>query len=168
MDGLLLTVPVIEPDVAKSDLPAHQVLVDNRDFIAALESDEQDVRNFFVVQSRELLEEFRSVIKPALAAADPELIARIRANSAFSFDVDALSGPFPAPTLILTGRQDSECGYRDAWRILENYPRGTFAVLDRAGHLLSWEQRALFRAMVSEWLDRVEEYALEHSHEPAL
>jgi pimeloyl-ACP methyl ester carboxylesterase len=55
-------------------------------------------------------------------------------------------------------RQDSVVGYRDAWAILENYPRGTFAVLDRAGHFLAAEQEDLFHALAGEWLDRVEEY----------
>jgi hypothetical protein len=35
----------------------------------------------------------------------------------------------------------------------------SFVLLDRAGHALSVEQKMLFRALVSEWLDRVEEYA---------
>lgn len=84
----------------------------------------------------------------------------LEANYAFSFDVDALpEEPFPAPTLIVTGRQDSLCGYRSAWDLLDNFPRATFAVLDRAGHGLSAEQKMLFRALVGEWLDRVEEYA---------
>jgi pimeloyl-ACP methyl ester carboxylesterase len=48
-------------------------------------------------------------------------------------------------------------GYRDAWEILENYPRSTFAVLDRAGHNLQIEQETLFNALVNGWLDRVEE-----------
>ena len=73
--------------------------------------------------------------------------------------MDALPQPFPAPTLIVAGRQDSIVGYRDAWRILESYPRATIAVLDRAGHCLEIEQARLFHALVSEWLDRVEEYA---------
>ena len=55
------------------------------------------------------------------------------------------------------GRQDSISGYRDAWAILENYPRATFAVLDRAGHGLGVEQRSLLGVLVDEWLDRVEE-----------
>jgi pimeloyl-ACP methyl ester carboxylesterase len=73
-----------------------------------------------------------------------------------SFDVDA-APPFEKPTLILVGRQDGMVGYRDAWEILENYPRSTFAVLDRAGHNLQIEQETLFNALVNEWLDRVEE-----------
>jgi pimeloyl-ACP methyl ester carboxylesterase len=65
--------------------------------------------------------------------------------------------------LFLTGRFDHWCGYRDAYQILDNYPRATFAVLDRAGHGLTIEQNILFRALVSEWLDRVEEYALKNA-----
>ena len=41
--------------------------------------------------------------------------------------------------------------------VLGNYPRGTFAVLDRAGHNLQIEQETGFNALVNEWLDRVEE-----------
>ena len=55
------------------------------------------------------------------------------------------------------GRQDATVGYRDAWELIENYPRGTFAILDRAGHNLQIEQEGLFNALVNEWLDRVEE-----------
>jgi pimeloyl-ACP methyl ester carboxylesterase len=58
---------------------------------------------------------------------------------------------------VVTGRQDGVVGYRDAWAILENYPRGTFAVLDRSGHFPSVEQEELFHALAGEWLDRVED-----------
>ncbi len=81
------------------------------------------------------------------------------ANSQFSFEVDPLPEPFPAPTLILTGRFDNWCGYREAFASLDSYPRATYAVLDCAGHALSIEQSALFAALASEWLDRVEAYA---------
>ena len=41
---------------------------------------------------------------------------------------------FEEPTLIVAARQDMVVGYRDAWTILESYPRATFAVVDRADH----------------------------------
>jgi pimeloyl-ACP methyl ester carboxylesterase len=66
--------------------------------------------------------------------------------------------PLASPTLIIAGRQDNVSGYRDAWDVLELYPRATFAVLDRAGHPLRGEQEPLFVALVEEWLDRVEEW----------
>jgi pimeloyl-ACP methyl ester carboxylesterase len=73
-------------------------------------------------------------------------------------ELDTLPEPFPAPALILTGRYDNCCGYRDTFRILDNYPRGTYVVLDCAGHGLPTEQRALFQALVGEWLERVEAF----------
>jgi pimeloyl-ACP methyl ester carboxylesterase len=62
------------------------------------------------------------------------------------------------PTLLVTGRQDSAVGYARAWEMLEHYPRATFAVLDRAGHALPHEQPGLIRALVTEWLERVQEH----------
>ena len=88
--------------------------------------------------------------------ADYGFLARIKQS--FTFDVDKLAEPFPAPTLFLTGRYDPWVGYQNAFEILDNYPRGTYTVMDLAGHGLAEEQQTLFRVLVSEWLDRVEEY----------
>ena len=66
--------------------------------------------------------------------------------------------PFPAPTLMLMGRQDSIVGFADSRRIIDLYPRGTVVILDRASHALEVEQQGLFQALMSEWLDRVEEW----------
>lgn len=62
---------------------------------------------------------------------------------------------FPDSSLAM----DASVGYRDAWRILENYPLATFAVLDRAGHNLQIEQAGLFCALTLEWLERINEMA---------
>lgn len=158
IDGVLLLVPLIDPGPAKQNNPPPQVLIEDPAMLAMLTPEEDYLRNAFVVQSPEALESFRTVIVPAFAAADHDFLNRVRQNMAFSFPVDEVVTPFPAPALIITGRQDSVCGYRDAWSILENYPRATFAVLDRAGHGLGDEQKALFQALTSEWLDRVEEH----------
>ena len=158
MNGLLLTVPVIQPDDAQATLPAHITLVEDSTILSELEPDlAKDFQAFAVVQSRRFLELMKANVYPAAEIADHKFLKQLDDHYAFSFDVDKLAEPFTAPTLILTGRQDSSCGYYDAWHILENYPRATFVVLDRAGHGLGIEQETLFRALVSEWLDRVEE-----------
>ena len=160
INGLLLIVPVIEPDKEKRSLPKHQLLRGDEEFLAALSPGEQWLRELAVVQSMGLLRYQRDLIIPAIADADQVFLKRLEASNAFTFDVDALPDPFPAPSLFLTGRFDHWCGYRETYRILENYPRATFAILDRAGHALTYEQNILFKALVSEWLDRVEEYAI--------
>jgi pimeloyl-ACP methyl ester carboxylesterase len=160
MDGLLLIAPVILADNTQRTLPSHISLVKDPALIAELEPNlAEEFQGFAVVQSRELLDGMKVVAVPARAIADHDFLSKLRENYEFDFDVDTLPEPFGGPTLMMMGRQDSSCGYHDAWRILENYPRGTFVVLDRAGHVLMVEQREVFNAIVNEWLDRVEEYA---------
>jgi pimeloyl-ACP methyl ester carboxylesterase len=161
MDGLLLVVPLVVADRARRDVPPHVTLVEDPALMSELKPDEAEMFELAVVQSRRVVDRVRSEIALLGGLGDQEFQERMPEKPeryAFSFDVDALAEPFPAPTLIVTGRQDSGVGYRDAWGILENYPRGTFVSLDRAGHLLEIEQEDLFQALVSEWLDRVEEH----------
>lgn len=159
IDGLLLNVPAILPKETRT-VPPQITLVEDPELLAAIAPEvATGFKAMVVVQSQKVLDRFRADIVPAAKLFDPELEPKLRAKYAYSFEVDKLAEPFGGPTLILTGRQDGEGGYADAWHILENYPRATFAVLDRAGHALAAEQEALFTALVSEWLDRVEEYA---------
>jgi len=160
IDGLLLIVPVIRALDAERHLPPRTTVKEDPDLLAELGPEEAEtIKQIAAVQDRAFLEWLRSDIFPAVARADQEFLSQVRENYAFSFDVDDLDESSGAPTLLLMGRQDSVCGYRDAWDLIEAYPRATFAVLDRAGHGLSIEQRGLFTALVDEWLDRVEEYA---------
>jgi pimeloyl-ACP methyl ester carboxylesterase len=159
IDGLLLNVPAIEADSSKCDLPGPFVVHPDAEFLTALGPDNQDLREVVVAQSVELLEEIEAVFSPAGEIADFAFLDRLRQQYAFSYAVDSLPAPFWGQALFMTGRQDIWCGYREAYQILDNYPRATYVVLDRAGHVLALEQRTLFRALVNEWLDRVEEYA---------
>ncbi|MCP4539036.1 MAG: alpha/beta hydrolase [Chloroflexi bacterium] len=159
VDGLLLICPMIVADHAKRSLPPHTVLVQDSLFLSSLEpSDREEFESFTVVQNQRTWERTRDEIMSGLDVADEDFLSRLQAHGyPFSFDVDAVSTPFEKPTLILLGRQDVSVGYRDAWPIFENYSRGMFAVLDRAGHNLQIEQETLFNALVNEWLDRIEE-----------
>lgn len=159
IDGLLLTVPLIVADDAKRHVPSPVTLVADSALMSELEPDEVEIIQQAVVQSRKVVDYMRANFSSnSETGTDFQSKLRETENYAFSFDVDALPKPCPAPTLIVTGRQDSAVGYRDVWEILDNYPRGTFIVLDRSGHFLPFEQEDLFVAVVGEWLDRVEEY----------
>ena len=69
--------------------------------------------------------------------------------------LDNFQGKFHGPTLILTGRQDNIVGYKDAYALLEKYPRATYCVLDMCGHDLQIQQEELFDHLVVEWLERL-------------
>ena len=118
----------------------------------------EEFESVAVVQNRKAWERFHAEILPGLKAADSSFLARLQSGGyAFSFAVDPLLEPFTKPALFLMGRQDGIVGYRDAFRILEQYPRASYAVLDRAGHNLQIEQERLFAALVEEWAFRIEE-----------
>jgi pimeloyl-ACP methyl ester carboxylesterase len=153
--GLAAVVTVVEPRHELRQLPERQVLVRDPALTERFGAGVLEAEEVLVVQTEETWERARQEVDPGLAAADPVVTARIEASYGGTFPVEAT--PFDKPTLILVGRQDSVTGYRDAWGLVEHYPRATFAVLDRAGHALDLEQRGLFEAFVGEWLDRVEE-----------
>lgn len=159
MDGVLLVVPSMAPR-AKRDLPARNVLLRGEvDFRGLSAADEDSFKEISVIQTQERLEAWKKSILPGIAVADHSFVSRLEKNYEFSFAVSPLRRPFPKPALFLLGRQDNVCGYRDAWKALESYPRATFAVLDRAGHCLGpgMEEEKLYMALAANWLDRVEE-----------
>jgi pimeloyl-ACP methyl ester carboxylesterase len=155
--GLLLICPCIIAERARRDLPKFRVLESDPQLMAGLgEAERAEFAELAVVQSEVTLERFRAEVVPGIRAADEAFLTRLQRDGfPFSCDVDRLAQPFDKPALILAGRQDPWVGYRDAWRILENFPRASFAVLDKAGHNLQIEQAEIFELMVREWLARM-------------
>lgn len=152
--GLALICPLGE-DVR--DLPASRVVdvsVDPRETLGA--ADASVFRDYFVVQTRATLDRFKDYVLPGMGLADEAGLERIGQHWLFSSS-PAEDPPYTGPVLIVAGRQDSTVGYASPWDLLEHYPRATFAVLDGAGHALLHEQPGLTRALIAEWLDRVDE-----------
>ena len=160
VDGLLMLVPVILAEDYRRTVPPHTTLVEDPAVMVELTPDEAGMFEIAVVRSRKLLDSLRASPQPLEGeGGEPQFLEQIRQKPeayAFSCAVDALPEPFPGPTLIIAGRQDGVVGYQDAWKLLENYPRATYVVFDRAGHLLE-EKEELVGSLVNEWLDRVEE-----------
>jgi pimeloyl-ACP methyl ester carboxylesterase len=157
-DGLCLVAPVT---CARDErvLPEHTVLIENKELLKDLEPEIVELfQNHFVVQSRELMDFVKGYDQLGISTmGDEDFMDRIYEKYICSFNVEKLPNTFDKPTLIVTGRQDSATGYQNPWGILENYPRATYAVLDRSGHGLKWEQGDLLLNLIAEWLDRVEE-----------
>ncbi len=157
--GMALICPMLVAEHAKRDVPEHVVLAADPELVAKLEPG-SEFRDIAVVQTHETFHRTQQEIVVGLALADERALSRINQGWAGSFALERDEQPFERPVLVLTGRQDSTTGYRDAWPLLDHYPRATFAVLDRAGHNAHIEQPDLFDALVREWLDRVEESLL--------
>ncbi len=104
---------------------------------------------------------FEEVYLPAERAADNKVLDPIRADPRryhLSLSLDDEGAKFFAPTLIMCGRQDESVGYRDSLRLLDLYPRSTYAVLDRGTHGLPTGEATVFEALVRDWIIRVDEW----------
>lgn len=156
--GMLLFAPVVIADPDKRAVPEHQVL--RRDLSLRSELPTEDALAFessMVVQGERQYQRFRDEILTPSKRANASFLDRVRENGyGLSFDVDKSPDRFEHPVLIITGRQDDVVGYKDAWSMLDRYPRATFAALDMAGHNLQIERAELFEALVNDWLDRLE------------
>ena len=84
---------------------------------------------------------------------DEEYQDLLQANGLAPDDEAATTG-YAGPVTVVAGRQDRVVGYADQYRRMALYPRGTYAVLDGAGHYLPFEQPALLRVLAQEWVDR--------------
>jgi pimeloyl-ACP methyl ester carboxylesterase len=159
VEGMLLICPLVVAADEQRDVPPCSVLKRDSALQESLDEEERQFLDLFLVnQNTEHWERFREEMLAGFEGGDEAFQTRIRSKKesyTFTFDVDQATVPFEKPSLILTGRQDCLVGYRDAWELINNYPRSTFAVLDMAGHGLQIEQAVLFNALVNEWLDRV-------------
>jgi len=157
VDGLLLICPVAIQETCSDNAPALQVLEKDEAFLSSLsEEDRRYFEGINVIQNKRVWERYKEEVLPGLKAADYTFLEEsLGQHVPYRVNVDLIKKPYTQPALMVMGRQDSIVGYRDHWQLLENYPRASFVILDKAGHNLQIEQDILFGAMVKEWLDRV-------------
>jgi pimeloyl-ACP methyl ester carboxylesterase len=141
--GLALVCPLL-PDLR--DVPEHRVAVGGG-------IGDESFQSYFVVQSPEMLERYERWVRPAAALVDETALERIGERWELARDQGP---PYPGPTLVVAGRLDSTVGFAAAADLLGHYPHASLAVVDDSGHALPHEQPDLLRALVAEWLSRVE------------
>ena len=142
--GLALVCPLLP---GLRDVPEHRV-------VAGSGVIGDDVfRSYFVIQTPEMLERYERHVAPAAALVDQTALERIGERWAFTPDH---APAYAGPTVVVAGRLDSTVGYAAATDLVEHYPHATLAVVDDAGHALPHEQPNLLRALLAEWLTRVE------------
>jgi pimeloyl-ACP methyl ester carboxylesterase len=146
--GLALVCPLL---AEVRDVPEHRAVVAD----ATIGDDE--FRGYFVVQTPEMLERYERFVAPAVALVDEAAMERIGAR----WELPPTKSPaYSGPVLVVAGRLDATVGYASAADLLSHYARASLAVVDDAGHALPHEQPDLLRALVAEWVARVERPAV--------
>lgn len=149
--GMALIVADGMPGATVNWRPEHQVLVP-AESDQPMTAEAQARFDRLVVQSPDVLQKIIETKLPAAKLADQNLADRLKQAFNFSFDLTAV---FDKPSLIINGRQDAMAGYQDMVDAQHLYPRATFAVLDCAGHSLTWERPGVFQALLVDWLERM-------------
>jgi pimeloyl-ACP methyl ester carboxylesterase len=164
--GVLLKVPLIEPDNEKRDVDLAKPIVRDEDAMALIPAAQlPDLGGEVLVQTPAYVSTLLAKVTVANASTiknDKAVLEAIR-NDPKRYSLPLLESggevSFERPALILTGRHDDVVGYRDALRLLELYPRASFAVLDRGTHFLPVDEGALVEGLVLDWLKRIREMA---------
>lgn len=157
LTGIGLLAPVVETDFEKRQLPTMWVLARDEALLARLSPERRaEFEAFCVLQTEEVFAGTMAELVPGFEMMDAAFIEILQHAYSFSFPVEPLPEPFQKPAMIITGRQDHIVGYEDAMALLPSYARAQFSVLDRAGHNLQIEQRALVETLFADWLARME------------
>ncbi|MFF1411507.1 alpha/beta fold hydrolase [Streptomyces sp. NPDC058289] len=142
--GLALVCPLLP---GLRDVPEHRVATGSG------EIGDDVFRSYFVVQTPEMLERYERYVAPAAALVDESALERIGER----WVLTPIRAPaFAGPTLVVAGRLDSTVGYATAADLVDHYPHASLSVVDDAGHALPHEKPELLRALLVEWLARIE------------
>jgi pimeloyl-ACP methyl ester carboxylesterase len=85
-------------------------------------------------------------------ARDDDYLADLR-REGYQVSDEADETAYDGPMLMLAGRQDRIGGYFDQFTAMRRYPRGTYAVVDGAGHYLPFERPDVFAGLVRTWIE---------------
>jgi pimeloyl-ACP methyl ester carboxylesterase len=120
IDGLLLHVPVVESESAKRDLDPFAPVIKDDALVSSLSDTDREKLGEISVQTSEYINALRrkldEVWLPAVAASDPVALDPIRNDPdrySLTVPMHTPDEPFSKPTLIVSGRQDDDVGYRD-------------------------------------------------------
>ncbi|MFJ3727983.1 alpha/beta fold hydrolase [Streptomyces sp. NPDC090045] len=142
--GLALVCPLLP---GLRDVPEHRVVAGSG------EIGDDAFRSYFVVQTPEMLERYERYVAPAAGLVDQTALERIGERWALT---PGRAPAYAGPTAVVAGRLDSTVGYAAAVDLAGHYPHASLAVVDDAGHALPHERPALLRALLADWLERVE------------
>lgn len=160
--GLATLAGVYEPFHPARNLPARQVITGNSSVLHAADEARDEYAAMTVVQTQATLDAFKKFALPGLRGANQAVIEQVATAYGLSLEPELVHpAPFEAPSLHLFGRQDHVTGYEDGWKLRRHYVRGTYAVLDAAGHNAHLERPALTAALINDWLSRAHSHSLQ-------
>jgi pimeloyl-ACP methyl ester carboxylesterase len=151
--GICLLAPALH--LKERSLPERRVFEKDIELLASLENDARVAfETLFLFQNKRNLAFFLEEIQPGRLLANREFLSSEWKTKRYFLSEEPLHDvkSLPHSALFLLGKQDYICGYKDHQHLAEKFPNSTFAVLDRAGHMLQIEKREVVQMLVKDWL----------------
>lgn len=154
--GLFLICPVTVASHEKRTVPQKSLLIEQSFEVDASEQKAYKAfLNMAVNASKNAWKAYKKDIYVGVEKADKAYLKALSNNGyTLSTEAELRTTTFTTPSVVLLGKQDHVVGYKDAMCLEPNFPRGTFAILDRAGHNLQIEQPELFAIFVKNFLEQ--------------
>ncbi len=150
--GLLLICPAMVPGWRRGTVEPLRVVKRDEPLLGELTEEERRSFCYMNVRlTRSVWERYQTDIYDAIRHQNRHFLDEVLDGS-FTYDVDALSAPFEAPALVVTGRLDTEVGYTDQLELLKLYPNCTYIAIAGGGHNAQIEQPEIFASVVSGWI----------------
>ncbi|WP_254871196.1 alpha/beta fold hydrolase [Bacillus sp. Marseille-Q1617] len=141
--------------IKERTLPEKTVLEKDDDLLNGLES---EIRNafetLFVYQNKENLDCFLNEVQPGRFLANREFLTSNWREKGYFFPKEPFHdvSTMRQQALIILGKQDCICGYKDYDFLLNKFPESTYVILNKAGHMLPIEKRKVVQQLVEDWL----------------
>jgi pimeloyl-ACP methyl ester carboxylesterase len=151
--GRVAGIALVSPYVRDLEPAAVRVVEDDGAADDLGDGERNEYLGYFQVRTAATRERFERFVRPALGRYDPAAVERIMTDDPMDPDPDA--APFEGPAAVLVGRDDALVGWRAQRSLIDQHPRGTFAIVADAGHALLHERPEVVMAVLDDWLDRV-------------
>ena len=150
--GLMLIAPAADGKIPGSE---EGVYVYESDFMRTLSKKQRD--DFMAMNAnltRQTWERYVELVEPSVKINEHNDYMHKVLKGSFSFDINKMimKNHFDKPTLILVGKYDCAVGYKEQFGWLSVFKKGSYILIDGAGHNIHIDQPEMFNDSVEGWL----------------
>ncbi len=151
--GLMLLCPLVVPGYRQGSVVPLKVMEQDALFLNTLSKEERDSFTYMNVRlTRDVWVRYKEEIICGIEKQNTNFLNNVLQGE-FTYDVDQLDKPYNGPTLIITGKQDTEVGFVDQFELQKSYVCGTYIALAAAGHNAQIEQSVMFTGIATSWFN---------------
>jgi pimeloyl-ACP methyl ester carboxylesterase len=151
--GICLLAPALHKK--ERTLPEKVIFEKDEELLETLETDIRSAfETLFIFQNEKAYQHFLEEIQPGRLLADRGFLASEWKTKRYFLSEEPFHHvkKMEHPALVMLGKHDYICGFKDHLSMMDKFPNSTLAVLDQAGHMLQIEKREVVQVLLLDWL----------------